>query len=101
MREFSISRDSRGVRVSPKLPPGRKAWLSVRCPVRPEGFDDGMDIDEGLVPAIVQWCLFQAKMTDSENSSAALVSARAHEEEFWKLLGVAFDDAGRERRPKK
>jgi hypothetical protein len=98
MREFAIAKDGKGVRVAPELPPGQRAWLSVRCPVRPTKFTDETVIDEALVPAVVQWCLFQAKMTDSENNPAVLVSAKEHEEEFWKLLGVPPPDEKRGRR---
>jgi hypothetical protein len=88
MRDYSISGDGTGLRVYPEPPPGTTAWVAVRCPVRPSSFPDDLDLDDELLPAVVQWCLFQAKMMDSENNAAVLAAAQGHEEEFWKLAGA-------------
>jgi hypothetical protein len=98
MRDYSLAKDGRGIRVSPPLPPGASAWIAARCPVRPAAFGDDVVLDDGISPAVVQWCLCQAKLVDGENNVAVLAAAKEHEEEFWKLLGVAADDVGRRRR---
>jgi hypothetical protein len=98
MRDYSLAKDGQGIRVSPPLPPGSTGWIAVRCPVRPTAFGDDVELDEEIAPIAVQWCLCQAKLVDGENNVAVLAVARAHEEEFWKLLGVVEDERGGRRR---
>jgi hypothetical protein len=86
MRDYSIAKDGKGIRVYPPVPPGECAHVAVRCPVRPREFPDGLEIDDALVPAVVQWCLYLAKMMDSENDAAVIASAREHEDAFWAIV---------------
>jgi hypothetical protein len=102
MRDYSLSKDGRGIRASPPLPPGGEAWIAARCPVRPSAFGDDVVLDDDIAPAVVQWCLCQAKLVDGENNVAVLAVAKEHEDEFWKLMGVGANiQANKQRREAK
>jgi hypothetical protein len=91
LKEYSISKDGKGLKVYPPVPPGQNVYLMLRCLITPNDFSDGAEFDDELVPAIVQWCLSQAKFLDAENNAAILAVAKEHENTFWTLLGVTSE----------
>jgi hypothetical protein len=95
IREYTLSDDGGSVRVYPNVPPGRTAYLSVRCAVFPD--EDDSEVPDDVVPAVIQWALFRAKMVDGENNAAIVTVAAQHRATFSMLLGVKDPGAGRSR----
>lgn len=99
LKEFSIAKDGKGIKFYPPIPAGQTVHILMRCLVIPDDFSDGAEFDDELVPAIIQWCLSQAKFLDAENNAAILAVAKEHETVFWTLLGVTTDqDQAKKRR---
>jgi hypothetical protein len=97
IREYSIAADGKALRIYPRVPLNEKAYLSVRCPVLPNAFDDKSEVDAEESVAVVQWVLYRARMVDGDASQANLAVADKHMGTIASLLGIDLDPNPKQR----
>ena len=93
VREYGVSDDGKTVRVWPPVPPGKKAYLAVRCAVIPSRDDD--EVPSEVTAAAAQWVLYRAKMVDGESGAGAIQSAYLHLTAWAALMGVEMPNSRR------
>lgn len=86
LREYALEENGTQLWVFPHPPAGLSVNVLVECLVLPDKLTADSELDNELVPAIIQWVLFRAKMMDGENNPAIAQIASAHQTTFWTLV---------------
>ena len=90
LREYYIDKDTDKLWVFPQVPAGTDVYLMVECSVLPDASSHSYDIPGELVPMVMQWALYRAKMVDGESNQLILTAAKEHRAVFENLLNVSM-----------
>lgn len=85
LKSYSISDNGTDLRVYPSPPRGYVFYILATCTEAPTE-EETNSVDDELVPAVIQWALFKAKMMDAENNPAIFNTAVTHQNTFWALV---------------
>lgn len=88
LREYSIDPITGTLQLYPPVPPDVDVYIAVECSVRPDtdNWDDSFDLNNEVVPMVMQWALYRAKMVDGENNALIIQVAVGHKNAFWELV---------------
>lgn len=91
LREYYIDTDTDKLWVFPQVPAGTDVYLMVECSVLPNALEDGYAISGELVPMVIQWALYRAKMIDGESNQLILAAAKEHRSVFEGLVNFSVN----------
>lgn len=91
IESYSISSTRKNAfTVHPPVPLGVTKFVMVECFAQPKGgMDDEVPAD--AVPIVKQWMLYRALSVDSENNTAIIGLAKAHNDSFFNLIKMAIE----------